>query len=287
MPIYAPTLPPRPDLTHGSHPSLVMARFDLRRTLRQRVGRFFGFAFLMILIMQLGTLYLTYLVDTNQGFAAVKDFAHQVLNQGASFQADRLGLWLMFLLWLLAASVGGGLVARDTLYRVRPLIYAHPVRPLDYLAAKGLFAASLPFLVQATFVLVPWALSMAIAGANGPIWLRTPLLLLPAALINALLYGAITTGVSAMAATPRAGVGGIIGVVLGLSAVAGILTGLMDQTAFMALSPVTLAAAWPRLFCGVEDKLFGWGPAVAGTAFHLVFWTFVAWKRTRPSEAIL
>ena len=49
MPIYAPTLPPVPDLHLGHAPALVLMRFDLARLWRQKIGRFFGFAFLMLL----------------------------------------------------------------------------------------------------------------------------------------------------------------------------------------------------------------------------------------------
>lgn len=287
MPIYAPTLPPRPDLTQGSHPSVVLMRFDLKRILRQRLGRFFGFAFVLTLLIQVGSLYLHYLVDTNAGFAAVKDFAHTVLSQGAKYQADLLGAWLNTLLWFFVATVGGGLVARDTLYRVRPLMYAHPVRPLDYLGAKAGFAAALPLAIQLIFVLVPWGVSMLIAGKNGPIWPTAPLRLLPAALLSAALFGAVVVGASALAGTPRAGVAWILGIVLGSSAIGGLLAGLLNQPAFIALSPVSLTDAWPKLFCGVETPMVGWGPAALGTLGHVALWTFLAWKRTRPSEAVL
>lgn len=287
MPIYAPTLPPRPDLTQGSHPSLVIMRFDFRRMLRQRMGRFFGFIFFGMLVVQICVLYFKYLVDTNAGFAAVRDFAKQVMTQGAEYQADRLPPWMLFMLWFLLAWVGGGLVARDTLHRVRPLIYAHPVRPLDYLAAKGGFAALLPFAIQLPFILIPWVVSLLIAGAKGPIWPTAPLLLIPAALLNALIMGAVAIGASSMAATPRAGVGWVLGIVLGVGGLSAMLAGLLNQPAFLALNPGVLVDAWPKLVCGVKDPMLGWGPTVLGTLFHVSLWTGIAWKRTRPSEAIL
>lgn len=287
MPIYAPTLPPRPDLSQGDHPSLVIMRFDFRRTLRLRMGRFFGFVFFSILMIQIGVLYFQHLVDTNQGFAAIRDFANQVLTHGAEFQADRLPPWLLFMLWFLLAWVGGGLISRDTLHRVRPLIYAHPVRPQDYLLAKGGFATLLPFIVQLPFILIPWGISLLIAGKNGPIWPSAPLLLIPAAILNSMIMGAVAIGASSMSSTPRAGVGWVLGVVLGLGGIGAMLASLLGQTAWMALNPVALVGAWPKLLCGVKDPILGWGTTFAGTLLHVTLWTFIAWKRTRPSEAVL
>lgn len=287
MPIYAPTLPPRPDLTKGDHPSLVIMRFDFRRTLRQKMGRFFGFIFFGMLVVQIGVLYFKYLVDTNQGFATIRDFANNVMTKGADYQADRLPAWMLFMLWFLLAWVGGGLVARDTLHRVRPLIYAHPVRPVDYLLAKGGYASLLPFAIQLPFILVPWAVSLLIAGKNGPIWLSAPLLLIPAAILNSLIMGTVALGASSMASTPRAGVGWVLGIVLGLGGISTMLAGLLNQPYWMALNPGALVDAWPKLVCGVKDPILGWGPTVVGTILHISLWTAIAWKRTRPSEAVL
>ncbi|HEX9080686.1 MAG TPA: hypothetical protein VF768_00335, partial [Holophagaceae bacterium] len=87
MPIYAPTLPPSPDLTLGQPPALVLLRFDLARLWRQRIGRFFGFAFLMILLVKLGVIYAKYLLASNQALKPLEGLAQTVFTQGAEFQA--------------------------------------------------------------------------------------------------------------------------------------------------------------------------------------------------------
>lgn len=286
MPIYAPTLPPAPDLTQGHPPVLVLMRFDLARLWRQKIGRFFGFAFLLVLIVKLAVIYVKYLLDTNVALRPMQDFARTVLAQGADFQADLLNP-TSYLLWFLVALVGGGLVARDTLYRVRPLMYAHPVAPKDYLIAKLGFASALPFAVLLPFVLLPWAMSLGVAGMHGPVWPTAPLRLLPALLLISVLMGALAVGASSMAATPRAGVGWVLGLVLGISALAGMVHGLTGIRAVDALNPVLLAESWPQLFVGVDHPLMGWLPALLGTAFHIGLWTFVAAKRTLPSEAVI
>lgn len=287
MPIYAPTLPPRPELGQGEPPALVLARFDLRRVIRQRIGVFFLFVFGVWLLVRLVLLYVNHLLETKTQLAGVKDFAKGILAQGATFQAEHISPFLVWVVWLLAAFVGGGLVARDTLHRVRPLMYAHPVRPSDYLAGKALVGVGLPFAVMLPFILLPWAMSLLIAGAGGPVWPTLPLRLLPAALAIALLMGAVTLGASALAATPRAGVGWALGLVIGLQAPAGILARLLDQPAWHALSPADLAVAWPQLLCGVDHPSLGWIPTLAGTAAHLMLWAWVVRLRTRPSEAVL
>jgi hypothetical protein len=286
MPIYAPTLPPAPDLTQGHPPALVLMRFDLARLWRQKIGRFFGFAFLMVLLVKLTIIYVKYLLETNAALNPVKEFAKAVLSQGADFQADLLNP-TSYLLWFLVALVGGGLVARDTLYRVRPLIYAHPVAPKDYLAAKLGFAAALPFAILLPFAVLPWLMSMLVAGVNGPVWATAPLRLLPAMVLISALMGALAVGASSMASTPRAGVGWVLGLVLGTSALSSMLTGLTGILAFQALNPVLLAESWPQLFVGVDHPLLGWVPAALGTAFHVGLWTFVAVTRTKPSEAVI
>ena len=286
MPIYAPTLPPPTDLHQGHPPALVLLRFDLARLWRQKIGRFFTFVFLAILLVKVGWIYVKFLLQTNPAFKQMQDFANAVLTQGADFQADLLNP-AMYLLWFLVALVGGGLVARDTLYRVRPLMYAHPVAPRDYLLAKLGFASALPFAILLPFALLPWLMSLLLAGLNGPIWATVPLRLLPAAAISSLLMGSLAVGASSMASTPRAGIGWVLGLVLGAGTLASMIHGLTGFRYVDGLNPIMLAEAWPQLFVGVEHPMVAWVPAILGTAFHIGLWTYVAARRTRPSEAVI
>jgi hypothetical protein len=183
--------------------------------------------------------------------------------------------------------VGGGLVARDTLDRVRPLMYAHPVTPRDYLLAKLGFATLLPFIVLLPFALLPWLMSLLLAGVNGPVWVTAPLRLLPAMAISSALMGSLAVGASSMASTPRAGIGWVLGLVLGAGTLATMIRGLTGISAVNALNPVLLAEAWPQLLVGVAHPLVAWVPAVLGTACHIGLWTYVAAKRTRPSEVVI
>lgn len=286
MPIYAPTLPPAPDLHLGHPPALVLMRFDLARLWRQKIGRFFGFAFLAMLLWKVARIYVDHLLQTNQAFKPMQDFAKTILTQGADFQADLLNP-ASYLLWFLVALVGGGLVARDTLYRVRPLLYAHPVAPRDYLLAKLGFATALPFAILLPFALLPWLMSLLLAGLHGPVWATAPLRLLPAMALSSLLMGSLAVGASSMASTPRAGIGWVLGLVLGTGTLASIIHGLTGVAAIDALNPVMLAEAWPQLFVGVNHPMVGWLPAVLGTALHIGLWSFVAARRTRPSEGVM
>ena len=286
MPIYAPTRPPPPDRHPGQPPALVLMRFDLARLLRQKIGRFFGFAFLLMLLWKVGRIYVDHLLQTNQTFRPVQDFARSVLTQGADFQADLLNP-AGYLLWFLVALVGGGLVARDTLYRVRPLMYAHPVVPRDYLLAKLGFASALPFAILLPFALLPWLMSLMLAGTGGPVWVTTPLRLLPAMALSSVLMGALAGGASSLAGTPRAGIGWVLGLVLGTGTLASMVHGLTGNASVQACNPIVLAEAWPQLFMGVERPLVPWLPAILGTAFHLGLWTYVAARRTRPSETVI
>jgi ABC-type transport system involved in multi-copper enzyme maturation permease subunit len=286
MPIYAPTLPPAPDLHQGHPPALVLMRFDLTRLWRQKIGRFFSFIFLAILLGQTGWIYAKYLMQTNQTLRPLEEFSKGLFTQGAEFQAGLLNP-TMYLLWFLVALVGGGLVARDTLYRVRPLMYAHPVAPKDYLLAKLGFASALPFVILLPFALLPWLMSLLLAGLNGPVWVTAPLRLLPAMAISSILMGALAVGASSMASTPRAGIGWVLGLVLGAGTLASMIHGLTGIMAVDALNPVMLAETWPQLFVGVDHPMVAWLPALLGTAFHIGLWTFVAARRTRPSEVVI
>ncbi len=286
MPIYAPTLPPAPELHQGHPPALVLMRFDLTRLWRQKIGRFFGFTFLLVLLWKVARIYIDHLLQTNQAFKPMQDFAKTILTQGADFQADLLNP-ASYLLWFLVALVGGGLVARDTLYRVRPLMYAHPVAPKDYLLAKLGFASALPFVILLPFALLPWLMSLLLAGLNGPVWATAPLRLLPAMAISSLLMGSLAVGASSMASTPRAGIGWVLGLVLGAGTLASMIHGLTGIKAVDALNPIMLAETWPQLFVGVDHPMVAWLPAVLGTAFHIGLWTFVAARRTRPSEVVI
>ena len=284
MPIYAPSLPPAPDLRHGHPPAVVLMRFDLTRLWRQKIGRFFGFAFLAMLLWKIARIYVDHLLNTNQAFKPMQDFAKTILTQGAAFQADLLNP-ASYLLWFLVALVGGGLVARDTLYRVRPLMYAHPVAPRDYLLAKLGFASALPFVILLPFAILPWLMSLLLAGLHGPVWATAPLRLLPAMAISSVLMGSLAVGASSMASTPRAGIGWVLGLVLGAGTLASMIHHLTGIRAVDALNPVLLAEAWPQLLVGVDHPLVAWVPALVGTAAHIGLWTYVAAKRTKPSEA--
>jgi hypothetical protein len=288
MPIYAPTLPPRPEPGQGLPPVLVIARFDLARILRQKLGRFFGFFFLMVLIVLCAQLYFHHLMGTRPEMAGLRSATQAFLPQGAPFQANLLHPFMISVLWLQVALVGGGLVARDTLHRIRPLIYAHPVAPRDYLAAKGLLAAGLPLAVMLPYVLLPWLLSLSLAGASGPVWLSTPLRLLPALLAIAALMGSVTLGASSLGSSPRAGFGWALGVLLGTSALAGVLAAVLGDARWMVLSVGYLTKAWPGLMFGLNEASgVGWISVAAGTLFHILIWTGIALWRTRPSEAVL
>jgi hypothetical protein len=296
MPIYAPKLPPSTDLSHGQHPAMVIARFDFMRIRRQKMGIFFALLMLVMLLIKVSTFYVKYLLNSSEMLAQGKSFFEKLLPQGAAYQAEQLD-GAKFLLWFLMALWGGGLIARDTLYRVRPLMYAHPLRPLDYLSSKLGLSTAIPFVMLLPFALIPWALSMAVAGANGPLWAWLPLRLIPAAFIIALLMGAVSLGASSLASTPRAGIAWMIGIVLGLNvpvrmAQIIIFVGTEGQgdglsQAIKAISPMLLADAWPQLLCGAETPVMGWAPAIIGTLAHVVLWTWIAARRTQPSEAVL
>ncbi len=288
MPIYAPSLPPRPELTEGSHPITVLTRFDLKRVVKRKVGFFiFGFIFLIILLIEMIVLYGKYLINTSAGLSGLKDFANKIMTQGADYQAGLIDWWMLIPLWFMMAFMVGGIVSRDSLYRIRPLIYAHPVRPQDYITAKALAAFIIPMVVMLPFVVLPWGLSLAMAGKAGPIWMSAPLYLLPAALIIGLLMAAVTLGASAMASSPRASFGWVLGIVLGTSAIGAIFSGVLSNKQWMAMSPYFLVQAWPQLIFNVSEPLLKWVPALAGTAAHIALWTWIAVARTKPSEAVL
>jgi ABC-type transport system involved in multi-copper enzyme maturation permease subunit len=265
----------------------VIFRFDLRRVLRLKLGRFFGFAFIGILLIQCVWLYAKHLLGTSAALASLRPLADQVVPQGPEFQAQLLHPAMLTLLWFQVALVGGGLVARDTLYRIRPLLYAHPVTPTDYLAAKGLFAAGLPFIIQLPFIFLPWLLSLAIAGPSGPVWPTAPLYLVPCAVIIAALMGAVTLGASSMAAGPKAGFGWAMGVIIGSGSLGGVLATALGDPRWLALGVGKLTRAWPQILCQVPGhQELTLVPVAAATAAHILFWTWLAVRRTRTREAV-
>ncbi|HEX9081087.1 MAG TPA: hypothetical protein VF768_02350, partial [Holophagaceae bacterium] len=149
------------------------------------------------------------------------------------------------------------------------------------------FASALPFGILLPFVLLPWVMSMMVVGLHGPVWPTAPLRLIPAVAVISLLMGALAVGASSLASTPRAGVGWVLGLVLGTSALASLAHGLSGFSSAEALNPVLLAQSWPQLFAGVEHPLVEGVPALLGTAFHVGLWTWVAARRTLPSEAVM
>jgi ABC-type transport system involved in multi-copper enzyme maturation permease subunit len=257
------------------------------RILRQKLGRFFGAVFVGILLIQLTVLYTKYLIATNSQLDQVKGLADHFLPKSADFQASLLHPSMLWFLWFQVALIGGGLISRDTLYRIRPLIFAHPVRPLEYLASKTLIAFGVPFCIQLPFIIVPWLLSMLVAGPNGPVWLITPLYLIPAAILNSMLMASITLGASSLAGTPKAGMGWVIGLLLGPSILGGILTNIFNEVSWMALSPIGLTQVWPRILCGATKMSFPLWPTIIATAANILLWLYIAKRRTMPSEAVI
>lgn len=285
MPIYAPTLPPRPNLEQGQDPGVVLARFELKRLFRHKIGLFFIFGFGITLLVQVAMLYIRFQLNAKSTLRQIKDLADGFLMQGPEYQADHLHIALLFFLWLFLAVVGGGIISRDTLYRTRPLIYAHPVSPKRYLAAKTGFIAALALAVMLPFILVPWLLSLLIAHTSGPVWVSLPLRLIPAAAIMAALMSTVVVGTSAMAGTPRAGTAWIVGIYFGSSAIGSLMAGLLQWPEFLSLSALTVS--WPQHFCGVAHPSLSLPWTLLGTLLHGTFWLALAWSRTRPSEATL
>jgi hypothetical protein len=158
---------------------------------------------------------------------------------------------------------------------------------MDYLGAKALFAMGLPLAIQLPYILLPWLLSLAIAGTHGPVWATAPLYLVPAAVMIAALMGAVALGASSMAGSPKAGFGWALGIQLGSGALGGILATALHDPRWQALNVGNLTKAWPQLMCNTEGlHSLEWGPVLLGTAFHIGFWTWIALRRTRPSEAV-
>jgi len=101
------------------------------------------------------------------------------------------------------------------------------------------------------------------------------------------LMGALAVGASSLAGTPRSGIAWVLGVVLGASAVGGMLHGLLGSSQFQAINPIFLCLAWPQLMCGSDNPVLSWGATLLGTSAHVVLWIEVARRRTLPSEAVL
>jgi hypothetical protein len=263
-----------------------MVRFELSRIWRNKIGRFFGSVFIGILAVQLTVIYTKYLLDAS-ALEQAKDLAGHILPKPAALQASLLHPSLLFFLWFYAALTNGALISRDTLYRIRPLIYAHPVCPLDYLASKAIIAIGVPFCFQLPFIFLPWLLSLLLAGTGGPIWPTAPLYLVPAAALNSMLIASVTLGASSLAATPKAGMAWAFGLILGFSAVGGILFAILKKPYWEALVPLALTNSWPKLLCGAENAPVSLIPAIIATAVNVCLWAYVSWLRTRPSEAVI
>ncbi|MDR2561701.1 MAG: hypothetical protein LBC63_08025 [Holophagales bacterium] len=286
MPIYSPALPPSPHFSKDKSPIPALVRFDLGRIWRNKIGRFFGLVFIGILAVQLTVIYTKYLLDASV-LEQAKGIAGHILPKPAALQASLLHGAMLFFLWFQSAWINGALVSRDTLYRVRPLIYAHPVRPAEYLAAKAIIAIGMPFCFQLPFIFLPWLLSLLLAGAGGPIWATAPLHLVPAAALNSMVIASVTLGASSLAGTPKTGMAWALGLIFGLGAVGGILFAILHDPNWMAINPAALTESWPKLLCGADNASVPLTPSIIATAVNICLWAYVSWQRTRPSEAVI
>lgn len=237
MPIFEPTLSPRPKGAKGLDPRIVIARFDLSRMLKAKLGRFFGFMFVGSLLVQIVNLYVKHLLKHQKGLQSVQELANAVMSQGAQFHAQLLTMngWLSMLLWFQVALLGSVLIARDSQHRIRPLMYAHPLRHSDYLMGKAIVAIGLPFAILLPFIFLPWGISLLMAGTSGPISLFAPLYLIPASLLIALIMGSVTLGASSMAQSPKAGLAWTLGLLMFSQAMASLLMVITGKSFWLAL----------------------------------------------------
>lgn len=218
----------------------------------------------------------------------VKDMAAEALAVRRQIVLFHLSLSAFSL--LLVAWYGAGLIAEDRRVGAHLLLFARPLSRSGYVLGR--------FLTVATFgalgAIAPTLVVCTVATFASPDWsfLRQE----GDVVVKAVLYGiawvvstsALVLAVSSLATRKAFALAGTFGLVLGLSAIAGLLANLQREWAWRALSP---AMSWARIaneVFDVREVRSRWDADLAYLSVSVLFAlsiAVIAW-RVRRMEAV-
>jgi ABC-type transport system involved in multi-copper enzyme maturation permease subunit len=195
---------------------------------------------------------------------------------------------MLFFVTLMAATVGGGLIADDLDSMALTLYLSRPLTAADYLTAKAAILATLTGLiamlplvitpiVAALLGLFPWGIALEAVGIS---------VLL--GLLFSAFFTALTLFLSSLTRRRAYAAAAVFATVIGLLTTATILSqpGSLNEPALLYVSPWDDYLAVARGALGVAGGPIDWAPALAILLGVTVLAALATWLRMRAVEVV-
>jgi len=195
---------------------------------------------------------------------------------------------MLFFVTLMAAVVGGGLIADDLDSMALTLYLSRPLSAADYLTAKAAILAILTALIA----ILPLVLTPILAALLGLFPWDIALEAVGISILLGLLFTAFFTALSLFLSslTPRRAyaAAAVFAIVFGLLTTASILSqpGSLNEPALLYLSPWDDFLAVARAAFGVSGGPIDWAPALAILLGVTVLAALATWVRMRAVEVV-
>ncbi len=193
---------------------------------------------------------------------------------------------ILFFVSLMAAIVGGGLVADDIHSMAISLYFSRPITRTDYLVAKAAILAPLVAMVS-ILPLVATALAAPLLGLfPWDIALRALGTSVAVGLLLVGFYTAVTLLLSSVTARRGYAAAGVFVVTFGLTLPAGGLSNALGNASILYISPWDDYLGVARAAFGVPRNPIDWGPALAILLGFTVLAALITYWRLRMAEVV-
>ena len=195
---------------------------------------------------------------------------------------------IFFFVTLMAAAVGGGLIADDLDSMALTLYLSRPVTAADYLTAKAAILATLTALV----VILPLVLTPFLGALLGqfawPVALEAVGISVLLGLLITAFFTSLALFLSSLTRRRAYAAAAVFAVVFGLVATETILSqpGFIKDPAILYLSPSENFLAVARAAFGASTGPISWAPALAILLAVTVLAALATWLRMRAIEVV-
>lgn len=193
---------------------------------------------------------------------------------------------ILLFVTLMAAVVGGGLIADDVASMALTLYLSRPITTADYLVAKAIILGGLVAMVS----VLPLAITPIATGLLG---LFSWTIALPALAISIGLgllltafYGSVSLLLSSLTRRRGFAAAGMFALTFGLTIPATLLAGAIGNPSILYLSPWDNYLAVAGAAFGVPDQPIDWPPALAILLGATAVASLVTYLRVRSMEVV-
>ena len=193
---------------------------------------------------------------------------------------------ILLFVTLMAAVVGGGLIADDLASMALTLYLSRPITAADYLAAKAAILGALVAMVS----VLPLAITPIAAGLLGlfPWTIALPALVISLGLgiVLVAFYGSVALLLSSLTRRRGFAAAGMFALTVGLTIPAQLLAGALGNAAILYVSPWNDFLAVAAAAFGSPDRPIDWLPALAILLGVTAVASLVTYVRVRSMEVV-